>query len=68
MIIDREIEKEFTNHDERMKHTVANGIAVVGGKDLLHIGQDGEFCSIDKHQAAQLIAVLQKWVDGGEVE
>lgn len=23
---------------------------------------------VDKHQATQLIAVLQKWVDGGEVE
>lgn len=23
---------------------------------------------VDKHQATKLIAVLQKWVDGGEVE
>lgn len=26
------------------------------------------YIGMDKQQAAQLIAVLQKWIDGGEVE
>lgn len=28
----------------------------------------GDYVCVDKHQAAQLIAVLQKWIDGGELE
>lgn len=32
------------------------------------IWQDIKSICIDKLQATQLIAVLQKWVDGGEVE
>lgn len=30
--------------------------------------QGNKSLCIDKHQATQLIAVLQKWVDGEEVE
>ena len=30
--------------------------------------QGNKSLCIDKHQANQLIEVLQKWVDGGEVE
>lgn len=38
--------------------------------EIIQYGCDLEHSSIgiDKHQAAQIIAVLQKWVDGGEVE
>lgn len=38
------------------------------GKESMHIEQQDDIVVIDKHQAAQLIAVLQKWVDGVEVE
>lgn len=38
------------------------------GGDMMDIVQQGNWIQIDKHQASQLIAVLQKWVDGGEVE
>lgn len=31
-------------------------------------GCESSSVGIDKHQATQLIAVLQKWIDGGEVE
>lgn len=31
-------------------------------------GDDVNSISIDKHQAAQLIEVLQRWVDGEEIE
>lgn len=30
-------------------------------------GKDGKLI-IDKHHAEQLIAALQRWVDGGEIE
>lgn len=32
------------------------------------ITQGHDTIIIDKHQAAQLIEVLQRWVDGGEIE
>lgn len=38
------------------------------GNDLLVTRQTGDVIVVDKGQATQLIAVLQKWVDGGEVE
>lgn len=28
----------------------------------------GDYLRIDKHQAAQLIEVLQRWIDGEEIE
>ena len=34
----------------------------------MNINQDGDAIIIDKHQAAQLIEVLQRWIDGGEIE
>lgn len=34
----------------------------------MNINQDGDAIVIDKHQAAQLIEVLQRWIDCGEVE
>ena len=30
--------------------------------------QEKDFLCIDKRQAAQLVAVLQKWIDGEEIE
>ncbi len=32
------------------------------------ITQDNDIIIIDKHQAAQLIEVLQKWINGEEIE
>lgn len=32
------------------------------------LSQFGEWIQLDKHQAAQLIEVLQRWVDGEEIE
>lgn len=34
----------------------------------VNIHQEMDFVVVDKQQARQLIEVLQKWVDGGEVE
>lgn len=34
----------------------------------MNINQDGDAIVIDKHQAAHLIEVLQRWVDGEEIE
>lgn len=34
----------------------------------MNINQSGDVVVIDKHQAAQLIEVLQRWVDGEEIE
>lgn len=34
----------------------------------MNINQDGDAIVIDKHHAAQLIEVLQRWIDGEEVE
>ena len=34
----------------------------------MNINQEGDAIVIDKHQAAQLIEVLQRWVDGEEIE
>lgn len=34
----------------------------------MNINQEGDAIIIDKHQAAQLIEVLQRWVDGEEIE
>lgn len=38
------------------------------GVESVHVEQQGDIVVIDKHQAAQLIEVLQRWVDGEEVE
>ncbi|MGK1930558.1 hypothetical protein ACR91X_24815 [Klebsiella pneumoniae] len=35
---------------------------------LMNINQEGDAIIIDKQQAAQLIEVLQRWVDGEEIE
>lgn len=37
-------------------------------KMSMNINQEGDAVIIDKHQAAQLIEVLQHWVDGEEIE
>lgn len=37
-------------------------------KMSMNINQDGDAIIIDKHQAAQLIEVLQRWIDGEEIE
>lgn len=34
----------------------------------MNINQDGDAIVIDKYQAAQLIEVLQRWIDGEEIE
>lgn len=34
----------------------------------MNINQDGDAIVIDKHQAAQLIEVLRRWIDGEEIE
>lgn len=36
--------------------------------ELLDITQQGGWIQIDKHQAAQLIEVLQRWTNGEEIE
>lgn len=38
------------------------------GVESVHVEQQGDIVVIDKHQAAQLIEVLQRWVDGEEIE
>ena len=38
------------------------------GKHSVHIEQQEDIVVIDKHQAAQLIEALQRWVDGEEIE
>lgn len=38
------------------------------GVESVHIEQQGDIVVIDKHQAAQLIEVLQRWVNGEEIE
>jgi hypothetical protein len=35
---------------------------------LMNINQDGDAIVIDKQQAAQLVEVLRRWVDGEEIE
>lgn len=35
---------------------------------LMSINQSGDAIIIDKHHAAQLIEVLQRWIDGEEIE
>lgn len=40
----------------------------VRGDLRFDIRQMGDWIQIDKHQAAQLIEVLTKWVNGEEVE
>ena len=37
-------------------------------QESMHIDQNGDAIVIDKHQAAQLIEVLQRWVNGEEIE
>lgn len=34
----------------------------------MNINQSGDVVVIDKHQSAQLIEVLQHWVDGEEIK
>jgi hypothetical protein len=41
--------------------------SVIADKNL-DLRQRGEWLQIDKNQAAQLIEVLQKWIDGEGVE
>lgn len=36
--------------------------------ELINISRGTNYILLDKHQAAQLIEVLQRWVDGGEIE
>lgn len=36
--------------------------------ESVHIEQQGDIVVIDKQQAAQLIEVLQRWVDGEEID
>jgi hypothetical protein len=36
--------------------------------EYLHLRQDGEWIQMDKQQATQLIEVLTKWIETGEVE
>lgn len=38
------------------------------GVESVHIEQQDDIVVIDKHQAAQLIEVLQRWVNGEEIE
>lgn len=38
------------------------------GVESVHIEQQGDIVIIDKRQATQLIEVLQRWVDGEEIE
>lgn len=38
------------------------------GVEPVHIEQQGDIVVIDKQQAAQLIEVLQRWIDGEEIE
>lgn len=38
------------------------------GVESVHIEQQGDIVVIDKQQAAQLIEVLQQWIDGEEIE
>lgn len=42
--------------------------AIERGPQSIHIEQQEDIVIIDKKQAAQLIKVLQKWIDGREVE
>lgn len=44
-----------------------NAIAVKADRNA-DLKQFGEWIQIDKQQARQLIEVLQKWLDGEEVE
>lgn len=37
-------------------------------QESMNIDQNGDAIVIDKHHAAQLIEVLQRWVDGEEIE
>lgn len=45
-----------------------NDILYQGRTVCMKIYQEKDFICIDKQQAAQLIEVLQKWIDGEEVE
>lgn len=49
--------------DEQFKH-----VAVDSGEKWIIMVQDGDSVMISKKQARQLIDVLQKWLDGEEVE
>lgn len=40
----------------------------VSKQTSMNINQSGDAIIIDKQQAAQLIEVLQRWVDGEEIE
>lgn len=52
-------------------HVTAQGLE--DGTPVVELYQENgagveSFIGIDKHQAAQLIEVLQRWVDGEEIE
>lgn len=43
-------------------------VSEIKEKFSMNINQEGDAIIIDKHQAAQLIEVLQRWIDGEEIE
>ena len=45
-----------------------NDILCQGRAVCMKIYQEKDFICMDKHQAAQLIEVLQRWVNGEEIE
>lgn len=54
---------EMIIEDEPFKH-----VTVDSGEKWIIMVQDADSVMISRKQAAQLIEVLQGWVDGGEVE
>lgn len=53
------IEETEERYELEVYEPICGGIAVYQG---------GDFLLIDKHQAAQLVVVLQKWINGEEIE
>ena len=45
-----------------------NDILYQGRTVCMKIYQEKDFICMDKHQASQLIEVLQRWIDGEEIE
>lgn len=69
MIIERE--DGFLAGDKDIPYMSGEIIVESGetcGTGFLSMYQTGEQVALTKQQAAQLIEVLQKWIDGGEVE
>ena len=56
---------EETENMRRAEVSIRDGKAA---GDLINIQRGTNYMLFDKQQAAQLIEVLQKWIDGGEVE